>query len=89
MSSPNAAAANVGTPAACSGSHSDWAAANCDQLTATTPFSTIWFAQSVVPPGSPLASHVTTSIGRPPMPPWWALKYSAVAWAARSSSVLS
>ena len=80
---------SVGTPAACSGSQTASATADWLRPTATTPASTIWLAQSVPPAGSAPVSQVTTSIGRPPMPPRWVFQYSAVASAVRSSSVLS
>ncbi len=64
----------VGTPAACSGSHTESATADWLRATATTPSSTNWLAQSVAPAGSAPVSHVTTSIGRPPTPALWALK---------------
>ena len=80
---------SVGTPAACSGSHTDSATADWLRVTATTPSSTIWLAQSVAPAGSAPVSQVTTSTGRPATPAWWVFQYSAEAWAARSSSVLS
>jgi hypothetical protein len=59
----------VGMWAWCSGSHSESDTADWLRVTATTSFSTIWLAQSVAPAGSPPVSHVTTSTGRPPMPP--------------------
>ncbi len=54
--------------------------------TAATPFSTIWFAQSWLEAGSSLAAQISSSIGCPPIPPRWALAYSAAASAARRLS---
>ena len=79
----------VGTPAACSGSHTESATADWLRATATTSSSTIWLAQSVAPAGSAPVSQVTTSMGRPATPAWCVFQYSAAAWAPRSSSVLS
>ncbi len=86
---PNAWNSITGTPASCRASHSDSVTPDWLRVTATTSSSTIWLAQSVAPAGSPPVSQVTTSIGRPPTPPWWSFQYSAVASAARSSSELS
>ena len=81
---------SVGTPAACSGSHTESATRGLAERDGddARPRPSGW--RSRWPPaGSAPVSQVTTSIGRPPTPARWVFQYSAAASAARSSSVLS
>ena len=86
---PDAERTTKGMPASWSGSQAASVWAPCGTVTATTPASIIWCAQSAAVAGSTFISHVTSSMGRPPIPPRWALRKSAAAWPAGISSPAS